>query len=75
MTDVFLAHHDMRQESSLAAERRDRQRTWQDLAGRADAAYEAIWKLSVSHEQSLPLFAKHAQPVKGASPEQEAKNV
>ncbi len=46
---------------------------WQDLSGPADKAYEAIWKLSVASEQSLPLFAKHSKPVPGADPKQVAR--
>jgi WD40 repeat protein len=43
---------------------------WQDLAGHSDTAYSAIWKLSATADQSLPLFAKHLQPVKSADPKQ-----
>jgi WD40 repeat protein len=49
---------------------RDLELYWQDLSGDPERAYTAIWQLSAASEQSLPLFAKHLQPVKGADPKQ-----
>ncbi len=61
-------HGEDRKKVRLNAE--ELERRWQDLGGQEHPAYQAIWKLSMASEQSLPLFAKHLQPFKKVDPKQ-----
>jgi RNA polymerase sigma factor (sigma-70 family) len=42
---------------------------WSDLAGDNSMAYEAMWILSESPKQALPLLTEHVRPLKGIDPE------